>query len=130
MKALHQPLIYRYFVDNGISPLGEETVLFFSSDESSCHLPSAESQFRHFPSPQSTATAVGRKIEPGKERDARRPHFLREEALRFYMDEHKIVRDAPFMKLQHCQETTSLYRAWLEFQKAKEVDEQAHLSGR
>jgi hypothetical protein len=103
MKASHQPLIYRYFVDNGISLLGEETVLFFSSDESSCHLPSAESQFRH---------------------------FLREEALRFYMDEHKIVRDAPFMKLQHCQETTSLYRAWLEFQKAKEVDEQAHLSGR
>ncbi len=32
---------------------------FLSSDEPSCHLPSAESQFRHFPSPQSTGKAFG-----------------------------------------------------------------------
>src|SRR6266699_5597027 len=37
---------------------------FLSSDEPSCHLPSAESEFRHFPSLQTTATAVCRKIEP------------------------------------------------------------------
>lgn len=66
LSSLQPPLPpYRYFVDKGISLLGEETALFFSSDEPSCHLPSAESQFRHFPSPQSTATAVCRSLEPG-----------------------------------------------------------------
>src|SRR6266699_3956707 len=37
---------------------------FLSSDEPSCHLPSAESEFRHFPSLQTTATAVFTMIEP------------------------------------------------------------------
>src|SRR6266699_6709373 len=31
---------------------------FLSSDEPSCHLPSAESAFRHFPSLQTTATTT------------------------------------------------------------------------
>src|SRR2546423_1702025 len=36
---------------------------FLSSDEPSCHLPLAKSQFRHFPNPQTTATAAFGKIE-------------------------------------------------------------------